>query len=84
MSKIFDKKVEQSSTKQKPMKKEIIIKIFVDCDKDEFGNIISTQGFEDGKEIQNTAEIIGWLQVIQQQEGNKLFKSVVKGDKNDE
>jgi len=27
------------------------------------------------------AEIIGWLQVIQQQEGNKLFKSVVEGNK---
>ena len=73
MKNIFDK--------QKPMKKEIIIKIFVDCDKDEFGNIINTQGFEDGKEIQNMAEIIGWLQVIQQQEGNKLFKSVVEGNK---
>ena len=85
MKNIFDKQKPMKKEKVKESKqtstKEIIIKIFVDCDKDEFGNIISTQGFEDGKEIQNTAEIIGWLQVIQQQEGNKLFKSVVEGNK---
>ena len=63
------------------MKKEIIIKILIDCDKDEFGNIINTQGFEDGKEIQNMAEIIGWIQLFQLQEGMKLLKSVVKGNK---
>ena len=62
------------------MKKEIIIKISIDCDKDEFGNVIHTQGFVDGKEIQNQAEIMGWLQAVQLQEGMKLFKSKVKED----
>ena len=61
------------------MKKEIVIKIFIDCDKDEFGNIIHTQGFEDGKEIQSMAELVGWMEIVQQQENyKKLFKSVVK------
>lgn len=68
------KESKQASTK------EIVIKIFIDCDKDEFGNIIHTQGFINGNEIQNTAEIVGWLQIIQQQEGMKLFKSKVKKD----
>lgn len=58
------------------MKKEIFIKIFVDCDKDEFENIIHTQGFEDGKEIQSMAELIGWIELLKMQEGSKFFKSV--------
>ncbi len=67
------KESKQASTK------EIVIKIFIDCDKDEFGNIIHTKGFVDGKEIQDTAEIVGWLEIIQQQEiYKKLFKSVEK------
>ncbi len=56
------------------MKKEIVIKISIDCKEDEFGNIIHTRGFENGKEIQNLAEIIGWIQIVQQQECGKLFK----------
>jgi len=55
------------------MKKEIVIKISIDCEKDEWGNVINLQGFEDGKPIQNTAELIGWIELIQQQESRKLF-----------
>lgn len=60
------------------MKKEIVIKIFVDCDKDEFGNIIHCKGLDDGKPIQSTIELLGLLEVIKQQEIKKLFKLEAK------
>ncbi len=56
------------------MKKEIVIKIFVDSEKDEFGNIIHCKGFDDKKPIQSTIELIGLLEVIKQQEIRKLHK----------
>lgn len=57
------------------MKKQIIIKVFVDSEKDEFGKIISISGFDDGKQIQTAAEIIGWLEIIKSQEIlDKFFK----------
>jgi len=55
------------------MKKEITIIISVDCEKDEWGNVISCKGFDDGKPIQNTAEILGWIELIKQQEIRKAF-----------
>ena len=55
------------------MKKEIVIKITIDCEKDEWGNVINLQGFKEGKPIQNTAELVGWLELIQQQESRRLF-----------
>ena len=58
------------------MKKEIVIKIFVDSEKDEFGKIISIKGFEEGKQIQTAVEIVGWLEVIKTQEIlNKFFQN---------
>mgnify|MGYP001030814632 CR=1 FL=1 len=60
------------------MKKEIILKISVDCDKDEFGNWVNLKGFVDKKPIQNMVELIGYLEVIKQQELAKLFKKEVK------
>jgi len=54
-------------------KKQIVIKITIDCEKDEWGNVISCKGFDDGKPIQNTAEILGWIELIKQQEIRKAF-----------
>jgi len=60
------------------MKKEIVLKISVDCNKDEIGNLINLKGFVDKKPIQNTIELIGLLEVIKQQELAKLLKKEVK------
>jgi len=60
------------------MKKEIVIKIFVDCEKDEFGNIIHCTGFKDGREIQDRIELIGLLEIIKQQEVFKIMKERTK------
>ena len=61
-------------------RKEILIKIRIDCDKDEFGNIIKFKGFDDKKNIQNTIELIGFLESIKQQELARLFKQERKGN----
>jgi len=53
--------------------KEIVIKIKVNCEKDEFGNIIDLNGFEDGKPIQNTSTIIGWLEMVKLQEALRVL-----------
>ena len=55
------------------MEKQIVIKITIDCEKDEWRNVINLQGFENGKPIQNTAELLGWLELTKQQELRKVF-----------
>jgi len=60
------------------IEKEIVIKVKVDCDNDGFGNLIELKGFDNGKPIQNLAEIVGWIQIIQHQEIKKLFRKEVK------
>jgi len=57
------------------MEKQIVIKIKVDTEKDEFGNIIEVQGYEDENLIQNTLELVGLLETIKQQEMRKLFNT---------
>ncbi len=56
------------------MEKEVLIKIKISPDKDEFKNFITVKGFDNGKPIQNTIELIGLLDVIKQQEIIKLFR----------
>jgi len=60
------------------MEKQIVIKISIDCEKDEWGNVINLQGFEDGKPIQNTAELIGWLELTKQQELKRVCPKQTK------
>jgi len=61
------------------MEKEVLIKIKVNLEKDEFGNLITVKGFDNGKPIMNTIELIGLLDVVKQQEINKLFRKETKG-----
>ena len=60
------------------MEKLIKIVIKVDSDSDEFGNLITLKGFEDGKPIQNTIELVGLLEIVKQQEIKNLFNKEVK------
>ncbi len=60
------------------MEKEIILKIKVDIDKDEFGNLISIKGFEEGKEMQNTLFIVGLLEMVKQQEIKRILNKEVR------
>lgn len=60
------------------MDKEIVLRIKVDTEKDEFGNLISIKGFKDGEEMQNTIFLIGLLEVIKQQEIKRVFFNEVK------
>ena len=56
------------------MEKEIILKIKLDSDKEEFANLISMKGFEKGKEMEDTILLIGLLDIVRQQEIQKLLK----------
>ena len=60
------------------MRKEIIIKIRIDGDKDEFANFISMKGYPENKPIQNTLELIGFLEIIKQQEQKKILETEIK------
>jgi len=60
------------------MEKLIKIEIKVDSEKDEFGNLITLKGFEDGKPIQNTIELVGLLEIVKQQEIKNLFSKEVR------
>lgn len=59
------------------MKKEVLIKIRIDGDEDVFGTLITFKGFDNGKPIQNTIELIGLLEAIKQQELMKLLQKEV-------
>ena len=56
----------------------VLIKIKIDSEKDSFANLISFKGFENGKPILNTIELLGLLEAIKQQEGRKLFRAEQK------
>jgi len=58
------------------MDKQIVIKIAIDTKKDEFATIINTKGFNESNEVQNIGEVIGWLEIIKQQELKKLAELV--------
>ena len=55
------------------MKKEIILNIKIHTETDEFENIITFKGFDDDKVIQNIKDLIGFLEIIKQQEVNKII-----------
>jgi len=57
------------------MKKEIVIKIRIDSEKDEFGNLIELKGFDNGKPILNKSEIVGWLEIVKLQESMGVLQS---------
>ncbi len=61
------------------MEKLIELEIKLDIDNDEFGNRITVKGFDKGKPLQNTIELIGLLEIIKQQELKRFFKKEVKG-----
>jgi len=60
------------------MEKEIILKIKLDSEKDEFGNLISMKGFEKGQELQDHLLLIGLIEVVKQQEIQNIFKGEFK------
>ena len=55
------------------MKKEIILNIKINTETDEYENIITFKGFDDDKVIQNIKDLIGFLEIIKQQEVNKII-----------
>ena len=60
------------------MKRKITLTIDVDSEQDEFNNVIKLDGFEKDKPFQNIIELVGFLEVVQQQELKKIFKKEVK------
>ena len=60
------------------MKKEITIKIRLDSDNDEFGNFVELKGFDEKTPIQNSIEVLGFLEVVKQEELKKILESEVK------
>jgi len=60
------------------MKKEITIKIRMDSENDEFGNFVELKGFDEKTPIQNSIEVIGFLEVVKQEELKKISQSEVK------
>ena len=60
------------------MKKEIILKIRLDTDSDEFANLMEVKGFNKNTPIQNSIEIAGLLEVVKQEELKKILSNEVK------
>jgi len=50
------------------MKKEILIKIEIDTEKDEIGNVIHLKGFDKRKQIQNRLEVAAHLDLLKLKE----------------
>ena len=50
------------------MKREVILRILLDTDKDEFGINIDTKGFDEKTPIQNSLMVASILQVAHDQE----------------
>ena len=61
------------------MRKQVVIKILIDEDKDEVGNRIDFKGFDNRKKIQNTIELVGLLDLIKEQEISRLTNQESKG-----
>jgi len=55
------------------MEKEIVLKIKLDKEKGEFVNVISSNGFENNNDLENSFILIGLLETIKQQEIKKLI-----------
>ena len=60
------------------MRKQIVLTINIDSEKDEFNNVIKLKGFEKNKPFQNIIELVGFLEVVQQQQLKKIFKREFK------
>ena len=60
------------------MKKEITIKIRMDSESDEFANFVELKGFDEKTPIQNSIEVIGFLDIVKQEELKKILESEVK------
>ena len=60
------------------MKKEITIKIRLDSDNDEFANFVELKGFDKRTPIQNSVDVIGFLEIVKQEELKKISESEVK------
>jgi len=60
------------------MRKQIVLIIDIDSEKDEFNNVIKLKGFEKNKPFQNIIELVGFLEVVQQQQLKKIFKREFK------
>lgn len=60
------------------MKKEIVIKIRIDSSSDEFANFIDMKGYNSKTPVQNTLELLGFLEVIKKQELERIFDLKVK------
>jgi len=60
------------------MKKEIIIRVRLDSEKDEFGNFVELKGFDQRTPIQNSLEVLGFLEVVKQEELKKISDAEVK------
>jgi len=55
-------------------KKEVKIRILIDSNKDEFGFVIDTKGFDQKTPTQNSLLIASILEVIRHQELEQFFK----------
>ena len=60
------------------MKKQIRLIINVDVDKDDVKSVIDCEGFNGEKPIQNTMELVGFLELIKQQELSKIYQKTHK------
>ena len=60
------------------MEKEILIKIKIDTERDEWGNVISVKGFDESKEVQKDIDLVGLLEIIKQQEIRRVLGKEVK------
>lgn len=59
------------------MEKQILLKIKVDSNQDEFGNLMKFKGFDENKPIQNSIEVIGLLEILKQQEIKRILNREV-------
>ena len=50
------------------MKREVILRILLDTDKDEFGINIDTKGFDEKTPVQNSLVIASMLEIARRQE----------------
>jgi len=60
------------------MNKEITLKIRVDTDNDEFSNFIEWKGFNEKTPILNSIELVGLLDIVRQEELEKILSAEVK------
>jgi hypothetical protein len=59
--------------KKNPNVKNILIRIRIDKEKDEFGNKISVYGYDDKNKVLNDVELLGLIHILDLQEGIRFL-----------